>query len=146
MIRVEFEPRKLLKALEDAGLAVESPEFMELERATFEKLQDVNYERKSQPRGGLGTDGIRWHAHSTPWAKKKGHDVVGFWQGHLRALVDSRVVGTSIIHEYVTDYAEFFDALRPIIPEALPDAWVQEMENVGVQWLEDRFQNLFDAA
>lgn len=143
MIRIDVKSDDVA-ALESYGVDT-SARVMEELRLELERLQDVNFERKSKPKGGLGTDGISWGPHSEAWEKRKGHDVVGFHTGKMRALVNTGFTDDTVFYEYVTDHAEHFDQRWPLIPDELPDTWAEAMQDAAVVWMEDELEQLFAA-
>lgn len=145
MIRIELKAGDLLKTLESYG-EDSSEQLMEQLRLELERLQDENFARKSVSGGGLGTDGISWGPHSEEWTRRKGHNVVGFHEGAMRAYIDANVNGDTVYYHYVTEYAEYFDQRWPLLPETLPDAWESSMRETAIQWMEEELQQLFNAA
>lgn len=79
--------------------------------------------------GGTGSDGIRWRPLSARYVRqRKVGSVIGVRSGELRDprgdLLD--VDRDSVRVGFADPHAEFFDEVRPLLPDRLPDAWYRE--------------------
>jgi len=95
------------------------------------------YEEKS--RGGTGGDGMTWDATRR---SEQGHDI-GFDSGQLKASISHSGQGAQDLESifttesgtitvgYTASHARHFDQHRTLIPDRLPDAWQQELQQIA---------------
>ncbi len=58
--------------------------------------------------------------------------------GNLNRIVN----GTTLILENGRSYAKHFDAVRPIYPETMPAAWVQGMDRIVRDWIDQQMAGI----
>lgn len=91
-------------------------------------------------RGGTGADGVRWARVTPAEARRKarlGSSQAGIRTGEMRNMLVARVGGRNSFGKAITkdtvslDYydqpkANYFNALRPLLPNRLPNSWYRQ--------------------
>lgn len=89
------------------------------------KPRNKKGERKTPPKSQIGVDtGLMRNAV-----------VPGYSGGDKIYNIDARARRVTV--GFGREYAKHFDKLRPLIPERTPEAWVQQMEEIVGDFVED---------
>ncbi len=89
------------------------------------KPRNKKGEKQTPPKSQIGVDtGLMRNAV-----------VPGYTGGDKVYSIDARARKVTV--GFGREYAKYFDAVRPLIPERTPEAWVQQMEEILRDFVED---------
>ena len=147
---VFFPIEELVGSLDkaEAALINRSSEILEVIGASVLSNVLLSYDMKSQ--GGVGLDGIQWAPNSPGTRKRKerkarsgGVVAIGIDTGLQRSSGNPghennvfHVSADSITVGFGMHYSAHFDAKRTLIPNELPESWIEEVETAVVETTE----------
>ena len=134
MLTIQFPDLKRLVDDAQRRLDDERDEILQQLGVTLLRFAQQDYTTKSG--GGTGTDGITWKklAPST-LAARGGRTEIGLQSGLQRASLGlGRSDPGGVTVGYGRSYSPFFDDVRPLLPDRLPQPWLEALEQRVMEW------------
>jgi hypothetical protein len=156
---VYFPEQEVLHAIGDAERSVNEAIPSLVKAIGIYLLGKIQINYKQMARGGAGADGTSWRPLAPSTLKRKGgRSEIGVDTGLQLASAspgflgsDGRggnifeVSGDVLVIGFGRNYSRYFDEARPLIPEQLPQAWVDEIDGMVNQTIGRVTRGLFDA-
>lgn len=116
--------------MEELGLSRRSVQAIrsKLEWAAKDALRkaiNADFIVKANKESGVGG---KWKPLAQSTIDRKGFDVIGFETGKMRNSLRVTTNNRGITAEYRKDYSKHFDAVRPLLPKALPKVWEKAID------------------
>ena len=127
--------RRQVEALEDRR-----PEL--LQRLARELRELVHADLMQKAAGGRGADGKTWKRLATSTRRRRlrkhGSALIGIVDGSLLGMAALQI-GTDAAGCTVTNVdpaARYFDPRRKLLPDTMPPAWLERLDEVAQTWLD----------
>lgn len=105
--------------------------FNQTVQSELEKLILENFDKLST--GGRGVNRRKWKPLEPSTIKRKGHNLIGVDKGDLRASLKLTTNNRGTVAAFGTDHAEYFDAVRPLLPDEFPATWARKIEKAATK-------------